>query len=309
VKKHSGMGVAVITLRSQAARDAVLAVCSPHEAVRHMRRKPASTDEPAVADIDGVEAQVKPQVDRDTKMEVKTDIFAAWGHKIERNNPLDAQSIADAFDKLHKEADQAARNMGISLGAVWSPSMGPTLATAPPMAQQVFPVSPSRGGGAPPPPPAHAPAVGQILQQNAAFAQPGGQMAQQVPSPQHQQQVVFPDQQYWLAQQQQQYAAQVAAQRQYEAQAQQYQQQQYLLAQQQQQQQQQQYSLQQQAMQAQMQMPAAKEMGSKPLPKPMQIKNPKDGQVVDIGIDFKAREPPKPMQIINPHSKQVISGS
>merc|ERR1712070_865991 len=96
-------------------------------------------------------------------------------------------------------------------------------------------------------------------------------------------------------QQQQQYAAQLAAQQQYEYQ--QLQQQQYLLAQQQQ----------QFANALQQQQQTGPDM-SKPLPKPMTIKDPKSGSVVNAAtVDFKPREPAKPLAIINPNSGDKIS--
>mmetsp|Transcript_61872 Transcript_61872/g.96067 ORF Transcript_61872/g.96067 Transcript_61872/m.96067 type:complete len:471 (-) Transcript_61872:161-1573(-) len=286
VKKHSGMGCAVITMNSGEIRDAVL--------MRARQRHNAKGD-PFVVDISGIDVQVKPHTDKSTQREIKTDIFAAWGHQIEKNTPLEAQTIAVFFDELLREVNEART------GHVISPVMrGPaTLATVPPLPPTYSPQL------SPPPPPAHVPKVGQILSQSAAFVQP--QQTPQHPAPQ--QPSAFPDQQYqyWLQQQQQQYAARIQ---------QQYAEQQYLRQQQaqQQQQQQQQYSYAQQYYQDQLASQHMAQMDFAPAtpvgmtPKPLQIKDPRTGTVIDtLGMNFKKNEGSSPQKIIDPTSGELVS--
>lgn len=283
VKKHSGMGCAVITMPSGEIRDTVL--------MRARQRHKGVTPDPVVVEIAGIDVQVKPHTDKATKLEIKTDIFAAWGHQIEKQTPLEASSIATFFDDLYREVSEARASHIPMRGST-------TLSTVPPLAPAYSPHQ------TPPPPPAHAPKVGQLLSQSAAFAQPQATPQNPAPLPS-----AFPDQQYeyWLRQQQQQqyvahmqqqYAEQYAA---LQASQQAQQQQQYSMAQQQYYQDQ--LALQQQTPQAQADyVPVGK------TPKPLQIKDPRTGSVIDtLGMNFKKNEGSSPQKIIDPNSGELVS--
>jgi len=98
VRKHSSMGCAVISMRDPRVRDAILAAASE-------------------TNISGMRVQMKPHHDKDTKAEVPTDIFVAWGHKEEKKNPLSERELAKHFDQKHieitdvwrQEAEEKAR--------------------------------------------------------------------------------------------------------------------------------------------------------------------------------------------------------
>merc|ERR1712176_1141617 len=53
-----------------------------------------------VLEINGVNVQVRRHTDKSTNQEVMTDLFAAWGHKAEKETPLSAEAIAEAFDQV-----------------------------------------------------------------------------------------------------------------------------------------------------------------------------------------------------------------
>lgn len=82
------MGCAVISMNAVAVRQAIVA---------------AFPDKDAKVDIGGHQVSIKAHVDKETKQDIPTDIFAGWGHKAEKNDPLSEQALADFFDKQHEE--------------------------------------------------------------------------------------------------------------------------------------------------------------------------------------------------------------
>jgi len=98
VRKHTDMGCAVVSMESEAAREEVL----------RLTRKPMGTDaskeaRPEVT-INGVTVQIRTHVDKVSQQKVGTDLFVAWGHKVEKQSPLPAQAIVEAFDALLRQA-------------------------------------------------------------------------------------------------------------------------------------------------------------------------------------------------------------
>mmetsp|Transcript_64882 Transcript_64882/g.101134 ORF Transcript_64882/g.101134 Transcript_64882/m.101134 type:complete len:826 (-) Transcript_64882:100-2577(-) len=85
VKKHSSMGCAVISLRDPRVREAMLVMLGERTSVA------------------GTPIQLKPHFDKDTKIEVVTDIFAAWGRQAEKNNPLPERELMKFFEGKHAE--------------------------------------------------------------------------------------------------------------------------------------------------------------------------------------------------------------
>lgn len=65
--------------------------------------------------INGIKVQIKPHTNKDsprtsssvapqeTKEEVLTDLFVAWGRQVEKVNPLSEEKIAKYFDTKYKE--------------------------------------------------------------------------------------------------------------------------------------------------------------------------------------------------------------
>eukprot|EP00403_Amphidinium_massartii_P034177 CAMPEP_0178452620 /NCGR_PEP_ID=MMETSP0689_2-20121128/44346_1 /TAXON_ID=160604 /ORGANISM="Amphidinium massartii, Strain CS-259" /LENGTH=797 /DNA_ID=CAMNT_0020078347 /DNA_START=11 /DNA_END=2401 /DNA_ORIENTATION=+ len=90
VKKHSSMGCAVITLKDKRVREAIVA-------------------EGEKITIASIKVQIKPHKDKDTKQEVPTDIFAAWGRQVEKMTPLSEREIVGWFEAKHKELTDAWR--------------------------------------------------------------------------------------------------------------------------------------------------------------------------------------------------------
>mmetsp|Transcript_54333 Transcript_54333/g.119150 ORF Transcript_54333/g.119150 Transcript_54333/m.119150 type:complete len:678 (+) Transcript_54333:72-2105(+) len=81
VKKHSSMGCAVITVPDKETRDFVVNAAKEHR-------------------IQDILVQMKVHVDKETKEEIPTMIFSAWGRQIEKNTPLSEQSIMEYVDGL-----------------------------------------------------------------------------------------------------------------------------------------------------------------------------------------------------------------
>ncbi|CAE7560315.1 unnamed protein product [Symbiodinium sp. CCMP2592] len=84
VRKHSSMGCAVVSMTDVRVRQAI--VEEGNECV-----------------INGIKVQIKPHTNKETKEEVLTDLFVAWGRQAEKQNPLSEQTIAKYFDTRHKE--------------------------------------------------------------------------------------------------------------------------------------------------------------------------------------------------------------
>merc|ERR1719199_2217291 len=53
--------------------------------------------------VAGTPVQLKPHFDKDTKIEVVTDIFAAWGRQAEKTNPLPERELMKFFEGKHSE--------------------------------------------------------------------------------------------------------------------------------------------------------------------------------------------------------------
>ncbi|CAK0792242.1 unnamed protein product [Prorocentrum cordatum] len=129
VHKHSGMGCAVVSMESAAARESVMVYCEG---------KAAGSDQ-VKTQIGGVSVQVRRHLDKNTKQDVVTDIFCAWGHRAEKETPLEVDEIAEAFDKLLTDAHTHGNAQAAA-----------TLSTSP---QHLA------GVRAPPPPPMHHPTL------------------------------------------------------------------------------------------------------------------------------------------------------
>lgn len=146
VRKHTNMGCAVVTMESDAARDAVLELGK-----RNVNEK----GRPQV-DIAEVTADLRPHT------EGQAGIFVAWGHSKEKQSPLDPAAIAEVFDNLHREIK------GLPQAALSAPD---ATAVSAPQAQaetaQTSQFMPGMPHAAPPQP---TPAVLQ-QQQAAMFAQ------------------------------------------------------------------------------------------------------------------------------------------
>ncbi|CAE7233067.1 unnamed protein product [Symbiodinium pilosum] len=88
VRKHSSMGCAVVSMTDIRVRQAIVA--EGNECI-----------------INGIKVQIKPHTNKETKEEVMTDLFVAWGRQVEKANPLSEQQIAKYFDTKHKELTSA----------------------------------------------------------------------------------------------------------------------------------------------------------------------------------------------------------
>lgn len=102
VKKHSEMGCAVVTMESESAREVMMSFMTP----KVVKSDDGKQDRVEIK-IGEHTVQMRPHVDKETKKEIKSDFFIAWGHKSEKQSPLAASVIADAFDNLWTEAYQA----------------------------------------------------------------------------------------------------------------------------------------------------------------------------------------------------------
>lgn len=138
VKKHSEMGCAVVTLESVAARDAVMRLT--------MSRTPDPEDgrekRPEIS-IEDTKVQLRAHVDKSDKTEIMTDIFIAWGRKVEKVSPLPPEDIARAFDDLFREAQAV---------------LGQDTEAATASIKSMLAAMPQTSCRAPPPPPPQMPA-------------------------------------------------------------------------------------------------------------------------------------------------------
>lgn len=100
VRKHSDMGCAVITFDSEAIRDRVLELA----ATKTPPGQRSKEDRPEVR-VKDFTIQIRPHVDKRTEVEIKTNIFAAWGRQNEKKSPLPVPMIAETFDALFREAN------------------------------------------------------------------------------------------------------------------------------------------------------------------------------------------------------------
>mmetsp|Transcript_2111 Transcript_2111/g.4817 ORF Transcript_2111/g.4817 Transcript_2111/m.4817 type:complete len:829 (+) Transcript_2111:84-2570(+) len=92
VRKHSSMGCAVVTFRDTRVREAII----------------SASDE---TNINGIRVQMKRHTDKDTKAEVMTDIFVAWGRQVEKTTPLSERVLVKHFDQKHIELVESWREM------------------------------------------------------------------------------------------------------------------------------------------------------------------------------------------------------
>ncbi|CAK0894748.1 unnamed protein product [Prorocentrum cordatum] len=53
--------------------------------------------------ISGIRVQMKPHTDKETKMEIPTDIFVAWGRQVEKTSPLSERELTKYFDTKHQD--------------------------------------------------------------------------------------------------------------------------------------------------------------------------------------------------------------
>lgn len=84
VRKHSSMGCAVVSMKDTRVRDAILRL--GNEII-----------------ISGIRVQMKPHTDKETKMEIPTDIFVAWGRQVEKTSPLSERELTKYFDTKHQD--------------------------------------------------------------------------------------------------------------------------------------------------------------------------------------------------------------
>jgi len=124
VRKHSDMGCAVITFESEAIRDRVLELA----ALKTPAGQRNNEDRPEVR-VKDFTIQMRPHVDKRTEVEIKTNIFAAWGRQNEKRSPLPVPTIAEAFDALFLEAHPSmAQAQGLPLTPAPSqPAQAPTM--------------------------------------------------------------------------------------------------------------------------------------------------------------------------------------
>eukprot|EP00927_Polykrikos_kofoidii_P077256 TRINITY_DN74214_c0_g1_i1.p1 TRINITY_DN74214_c0_g1~~TRINITY_DN74214_c0_g1_i1.p1 ORF type:complete len:742 (+),score=125.91 TRINITY_DN74214_c0_g1_i1:103-2226(+) len=83
VTKHSAMGCAVVTFSDERVRDAVLR-------------------EGEQATIMGVSVEIKAHKKAGSELEGPTNVFVAWGRKVERETPISESDLADYFDEKHR---------------------------------------------------------------------------------------------------------------------------------------------------------------------------------------------------------------
>jgi len=130
VRKHSDMGCAVVTMKSEESRDKVMQLG---------QKDPSSEGRPQV-DIKGIKAQMRPHIDKVASKEVKTDIFVAWGHQAEKQSPLSAATICEVFDDLVQEG---GNSQALQLSAVTaSPAVRSAPAQQQPAAEKTKPAVP-----------------------------------------------------------------------------------------------------------------------------------------------------------------------
>jgi len=92
VRKHSSMGCAVVSFSCPEIRTAVLAEAGD------------------IAEIRGIKVQL--QAHKDKGKEVVTDIFAAWGRKVEKASPLSEGSLMAFFESLRDAVEGSIARRG-----------------------------------------------------------------------------------------------------------------------------------------------------------------------------------------------------
>eukprot|EP00928_Gymnodinium_smaydae_P044173 TRINITY_DN2948_c0_g1_i1.p1 TRINITY_DN2948_c0_g1~~TRINITY_DN2948_c0_g1_i1.p1 ORF type:complete len:213 (+),score=48.20 TRINITY_DN2948_c0_g1_i1:70-708(+) len=90
VQKHSSLGCAVVTLPTKGIRELLL---------QFMLRNIRAYDGATVFDIDGIEATIKPHIDKVTSADVETDVFVGWGRQTDLATPVAPEKIAKAIDE------------------------------------------------------------------------------------------------------------------------------------------------------------------------------------------------------------------
>jgi len=140
VHKHSSMGCAVVSMKSADMREAIM------NYAEHTFGK--NTSGRVQMEIGEVKVQLKRHTDKQTKREVVTDIFVAWGHQQEKDSPLTVEDISEKFDQLYKDAKAAPP----------AESLPPQVpAHTPPLASQLAGAHHLLGGMRVPPPPPQLP--------------------------------------------------------------------------------------------------------------------------------------------------------
>ncbi|CAE8682885.1 unnamed protein product, partial [Polarella glacialis] len=82
VKKHSEIGCAVVTMESESAREVVMKLAIHKRADREQDNE-GKERRPTIS-IGDVQVQLRSHVDKANKVEIKTDIFVAWGRQAEK---------------------------------------------------------------------------------------------------------------------------------------------------------------------------------------------------------------------------------
>jgi len=83
IRKAAKGGVAVISFQDAADREAILGSCTGQ-----------------VSTASGIIVKIQPQVDPKSKADVPTDLFAAWGRKVEEMTPLSELELLQCFESL-----------------------------------------------------------------------------------------------------------------------------------------------------------------------------------------------------------------
>lgn len=90
VRKHSSMGCAVVTMKDTRVREVLVKKYTEFT-------------------INGIKVQVKPHTEKETKADVPTDIFVAWGRQVEKTTPLSERELTKFFDTHHREVVEGWR--------------------------------------------------------------------------------------------------------------------------------------------------------------------------------------------------------
>jgi hypothetical protein len=133
VKKHSGMGCAVVSMVSKQAREGVMNLA--------MQRSPQPAgfdsqhgEEPRpTLNIDGQAVEMRNHRDKATGQDIETDIFLAWGRQAEKTSALSAASVSQAIDQLWYEACQGSVPTMQQVPTFCGQMAPSTMAVAPPL--------------------------------------------------------------------------------------------------------------------------------------------------------------------------------
>ena len=87
VRKHSSIGCAVVSFQDVGVRQHILAKASCQQ-------------------LGNVSVEIAAHVDPATSSEVPTDLFVAWGRKVEQSTPLSIHELVSYFDDKHQEVQR-----------------------------------------------------------------------------------------------------------------------------------------------------------------------------------------------------------